>query len=89
MSQAEADEAEREPPSEHARGAGWDISAGMVGAESLCSPEGWASGIPDSNGPSLRGPCFVLAGSEKPGSTPLCAIYFERNNKSTLSGAFD
>ncbi len=35
MSQAEAEEAEREPPSEHARGAGWDISAGMVEAERL------------------------------------------------------
>ena len=35
MFQAEAEEAEREPPSEHARGAGWDISAGTVGAEYL------------------------------------------------------
>ena len=66
MFQAEADEAEREPPSEHARGAGWDISAGMVGAECL----GFSV-----VGPSLRGPCFVLAGSEKPGSTPLQTTY--------------
>ncbi len=35
MFQAEAEEAEREPPSEYARGAGWNISAGMAGAECL------------------------------------------------------